>query len=93
MDLCGHATMGTVFALYQDGLINKTKFNIETNAGVLPIQIHEENNQLFITMQHAAPQFKKFEGSRKDLMAAIGLKEEELHTEYPIVYVVRVSGH
>ncbi len=79
MNLCGHATMGTVYALIMNGLL-------ETNAGILPIKIREENNQVLITMQHATPQFQSFDGSKSDLAASIGLQEEDFHSEYPIVY-------
>ncbi|MEG0439345.1 MAG: PhzF family phenazine biosynthesis isomerase [Solibacillus sp.] len=85
-NLCGHATMGTVYALRMNGLLEKSAFTIETNAGILPIQIREENNQILITMQHAKPQFQSFGGSKSDLAASIGLREEDLHPEYPIVY-------
>ncbi|WP_028392620.1 PhzF family phenazine biosynthesis protein [Bacillus cihuensis] len=86
MNLCGHATMGTVYALRMDGILEKSNFTIETNAGVLPIQIREENNQLLITMQHAKPQFHSFSGSKSDLAASIGIRQEDLHSEYPIIY-------
>lgn len=86
MNLCGHATMGTIFALFREGLLNKTAIIIETKAGVLPIQLLEENSQLWITMQQAQPQFVPFEGSTKQLAESIGLNEEELHLDYPIVY-------
>ncbi|MEK4424617.1 PhzF family phenazine biosynthesis isomerase [Solibacillus sp. FSL K6-1523] len=85
-NLCGHATMGTVYALKMNGLLEKSTFTIETKAGILPIQIREENNQILITMQHAKPQFQSFGGSKSDLAASIGLREEDLHSEYPIVY-------
>ncbi|GLC90202.1 PhzF family phenazine biosynthesis protein [Lysinibacillus piscis] len=86
MNLCGHATMGTVYALQMQGALKKSVFTIETNAGVLPIQIRKENNQLLITMQHAKPQFQPFNGSKSELAASIGLREEDLHADYPIVY-------
>lgn len=85
-NLCGHATMGTVYALKMHGLLEKSAFTIETKAGILPIQIREENNQILITMQHAKPQFQPFSGSKSDLAASIGLQEEDLHIDYPIVY-------
>lgn len=86
IDLCGHATMGTVYALKRSGLLPFSDFAIETNAGVLPVQVREENDQLLITMQHAKPSFRSFGGSRADVADAIGLKEEDVHKEYPIVY-------
>ncbi|MFJ7737738.1 PhzF family phenazine biosynthesis isomerase [Lysinibacillus sp. NPDC097287] len=86
MNLCGHATMGAIYALSMNGLLAKSALTVETNAGVLPIQIREENNQLLISMQHAQPQFQSFGGSKADLAASIGLREEDLHSDYPIVY-------
>ena len=85
-NLCGHATMGTIFALHREGLLSKKSFTIDTKAGVLPIEAHEESGNLVITMQHATPVFEAFTGSRAELAAVIGLKEEELHDNLPIVY-------
>ena len=85
-NLCGHATIGTVFALLREGMLNKKEFTIETKAGVLPIRIYEENDQTFITMQHAAPQFVPFAGAIKDVAEAIGLQEQDIHTDYPTLY-------
>ena len=86
VNLCGHATMGTIYALRMEDLLTKSTFTIETLAGVLPIQVREKNNQVLITMQQAQPQFQSFNGSRSDLAASIGLREDDLHSEYPIVY-------
>ncbi|RST56951.1 PhzF family phenazine biosynthesis isomerase [Siminovitchia terrae] len=86
INLCGHATMGAVYALRMNGLLKQSAFTIETNAGVLPIHICEEDHQLLITMQHAKPKFQSFSGSRSNLAASIGLREEYLHVKYPIVY-------
>ncbi|MGD6855962.1 PhzF family phenazine biosynthesis protein [Bacillus infantis] len=85
-NLCGHATMGTVYALKMTGRLEKQNFTIETHAGILPIQLHEEDEQLLITMQHTEPQFQSFKGSKPDLAASIGLQEEDLHPDFPIVY-------
>ena len=40
MDLCGHGTVATIFALRERGLLEeKNNLTIETKAGILPIQI------------------------------------------------------
>ena len=87
-DLCGHATMATLFALKSRGLLgSKTEFTIETKAGILPIKIESSvDGEIQIKMQHATPQFKEFKGSREDLAHSIGLKEDDLHSDLPIVY-------
>jgi len=87
VDLCGHATMATIYALQTQGRLgNKTSITIETKAGVLPIRLQEKEDKLYITMQHATPQFEDFNGSRAALAQSIGLNEDELHSELPIVY-------
>ena len=86
MNLCGHATMGTVYAMQQQGILQKTSFTIETNAGVLPIECHLVNNQLSIKMQHAKPQFLKFTGSVEKLAQSIGISVEEIDHTLPIIY-------
>ena len=88
MELCGHATMATIYALKTNGwLENKTELTIETNVGVLPIRITKnEQNEIHITMKQALPQFKKFEGSTYDLAKAIGIEEVDFDDELPIMY-------
>ncbi|MFJ7826590.1 PhzF family phenazine biosynthesis isomerase [Psychrobacillus sp. NPDC096623] len=88
MNLCGHATMSTVYALKSKGLLgDKTKLTIETNAGILPIKINTSvDSEIFITMKQASPQFKEFKGSKEDLAKSIGLKESDLHAGLPILY-------
>ena len=88
MNLCGHATMATVYALKSKGLLgDKTKLTIETNAGILPIKINTSvNSELFITMKQASPQFKEFAGSKEDLANSIGINETDLHADLPILY-------
>ncbi|MDK9842615.1 isomerase [Staphylococcus equorum subsp. linens] len=88
MELCGHATIATIYALKTNGgLENKTELTIETNAGVLPIRITKnEQKEIHITMKQALPQFKKFEGSRYDLAKAIGIEEVDFDDELPIMY-------
>ncbi|MGE7947340.1 PhzF family phenazine biosynthesis isomerase [Lysinibacillus sp. NPDC093688] len=88
MNLCGHATMATIYALKTKGLLeDKSKLTIETEAGILTIEIKEQKaGRIYITMQHATPQFEAFNGSRSKLAQSIGLTEEAIHPELPIVY-------
>ena len=88
MDLCGHGTVGTIFALRERGLLEeKSNLTIETKAGILPIQIGvNENGETFIKMRQAAPQFKEFTGSKEELAHSIGLEVNDLDVSLPIVY-------
>lgn len=88
MDLCGHGTVGTIYALREKGLLEeKSNLTIETKAGILPIQIGvNENGETFIKMRQTAPQFKDFAGSKEELAHSIGLEINDLDVSLPIVY-------
>ncbi|MEF7557084.1 PhzF family phenazine biosynthesis isomerase [Bacillus thuringiensis] len=88
MDLCGHGTVGTIYALRERGLLEeKASLTIETKAGILPIQIGvNENGEPLIKMRQAAPQFKDFAGSKEELARSIGLEVNDLDVSLPIVY-------
>ncbi|KOS26425.1 isomerase [Bacillus anthracis] len=88
MDLCGHGTVGTIYALRERGLLEeKASLTIETKAGILPIQIGvKENGETFIKMRQTAPQFKDFAGSKEELAHSIGLEVNDLDVSLPIVY-------
>lgn len=88
MDLCGHATMATIFALKTKSLLgDKSQLTIETKAGILPISIQtSDENELLITMKQATPKFEQFTGSKAKLAQSIGLEETDLHETLPILY-------
>ena len=86
INLCGHATMATIYALLTKGyLTNKTVFTIETKAGILPIKLNSDNGT-YITMQQATPQFQQFNGSLEQLAHAMGIHLEDIDTEIPTLY-------
>jgi PhzF family phenazine biosynthesis protein len=86
INLCGHATMATIYALKTKGLLgNKTDFTIETKAGVLPISLIS-NEGLYITMRQATPQFQEFNGSLQELAISMGIDEGDIETELPTLY-------
>lgn len=88
MNLCGHATMATIFALKERGLLqNKTDLTIETNVGILPIKLTTSaKGELFITMKQATPKFIAYTGSKEDLANSIGLSSSDFHEDLPILY-------
>jgi PhzF family phenazine biosynthesis protein len=86
INLCGHATMATIYALKTKGLLgDKTDFTIETKAGVLPIRINS-NDGLYITMRQAVPQFQEFNGSFQELALSMGIEESDIETELRTLY-------
>ncbi|MBD3922520.1 PhzF family phenazine biosynthesis isomerase [Paenibacillus sp. PR3] len=88
INLCGHATMATIYALATRGMLgDRTELTIETLAGVLPLRLHRgEKNVLRITMMQAAPQFQPFNGSLAELAQSIGIEEQDIAADMPTVY-------
>ncbi|GGP16347.1 PhzF family phenazine biosynthesis protein [Oceanobacillus neutriphilus] len=88
MNLCGHATMATVYALKTRGLLGEiTELTIETRAGILPVKLHSTaKKEIIITMNQAVPIFEAFHGSKRDLAHSIGLEEDDIHDTLPILY-------
>ncbi|MEH7351108.1 PhzF family phenazine biosynthesis protein [Gottfriedia acidiceleris] len=87
MDLCGHGTMAVIYALVTRGVIEfKSELIIETKAGILPIKIHNSNNEIYIMMKQKAPEFVEFKGSIDDVASSIGLSVEEIDKSLPTLY-------
>jgi PhzF family phenazine biosynthesis protein len=88
MNLCGHGTIATIYALKTKKLLKeKSDLTIETKAGVLPIRIHSNSqNEIDITMKQAPPQFEEFNGSVEDLAFSIGLEKDDIESNLPILY-------
>lgn len=80
--LCGHATVGAIFALYQGK--GSQEIVIETGAGLLPIHYSEETQS--VTMSQAEPQFIDFQGDRGELCRSLGIASDDLHPRWPIQY-------
>lgn len=80
--LCGHATIGAIFALF-NGKGNR-QILIETAAGILPIMYDDKNQK--ITMKQAEPTFIDFNGDKSALCQSLGIQLEDLHQTWPIQY-------
>jgi PhzF family phenazine biosynthesis protein len=80
--LCGHATMGAIYTLYQ-GKGDRT-LTIETGAGNLTVDYQEAGSK--IRMKQAQSQFISFKGDKAALCASLGIKATDLHSTLPIEY-------
>lgn len=80
VDMCGHATIATFFAMADEGKLDLTKdvFRIETNAGILPVEVSSVGGEKIFLLTLATPQFQKIDASKKDVAALLGLQEDDL---------------
>jgi PhzF family phenazine biosynthesis protein len=87
INLCGHGTIATLYALKTKGLLQDTDFlTIETKAGVLPIQVFDEGEKIKIRMTQTAPQFEMYKGSKEMLAEVLEIDAADIHPSLPIVY-------
>ena len=86
MDLCGHATVASIFMLDEQGRVSSDKLLIETRAGILPVSLNRETGRTQIGMQQAPYCEETFNGSLSSLADAVGLTEKDLDERYPVVY-------
>ncbi len=85
MDLCGHGTVASVVALYENN--NNIIKTIETKAGILEIDVtKKESGKIFVTMQQVNAQFIEYEGNVSELAKVIGLSVKDIDTSMPIIY-------
>ncbi|WMT39850.1 PhzF family phenazine biosynthesis protein [Paenibacillus sp. D2_2] len=56
VDLCGHATIATFYAMSSLNLLKQGKYEQETRAGILGIEIHNDN---FVMMDQSIPIFSE----------------------------------
>ncbi|ERM20010.1 PhzF family phenazine biosynthesis protein [Brevibacillus laterosporus] len=87
-NLCGHATIATIYALKSTGQLgDKNHLTIETKAGILPIKMEMgTDDERYITMKQAVPQFEDFTGSQEELADSIGLTSDDIESDLPIKY-------
>ncbi len=82
VDLCGHATIATFYAMMKQGIIKKEKLKMETKAGILSIEL--KGNTVF--MEQAEPVFIETDISREEIADALGIEKASID-ELPIEVV------
>lgn len=86
MNLCGHGTVASLYALY-DLTGNSGIKTIETKAGILSVGlIEDEYKGLRIRMDQSSPKFMDFKGSKKSLAESIGIECADINDNFPIMY-------
>lgn len=80
VDLCGHATIGTFSALYEEEKLDLSRnvFTQETKAGVLPVELTKINGQKVFMMTQTLPKVEHFDMDKKSIARLIGLSENDL---------------
>jgi PhzF family phenazine biosynthesis protein len=86
INLCGHATVASLFALYDRGIRGLGNVTVETLAGTLPMAIRMADGNLQIEMTQAAAEFTPFDGDPATIASVLGISAAELHPSLPITF-------
>ncbi|PAF30869.1 PhzF family phenazine biosynthesis isomerase [Paenibacillus sp. 7516] len=87
INLCGHATMASLFGLKTRGLLgDQESITIETNVGLLPIRFEQDGDTINMEMKQDQPQFVPFRGDIGKLASSVNLTSDDLDLSMPIVY-------
>lgn len=91
--ICGHATIAAHYVRARELNLHTTTVISKTGAGILPVDIIEEDSDHKVIMTQGKIEFgPKIEGKEKQtLLAALGLSEDELENNCPIQIVS--TGH
>jgi PhzF family phenazine biosynthesis protein len=89
VDLCGHATIATFFALadrnYIKNKADKVIVKQKTKSGILPVEIYYKNGKVDkVMMKQKKPTFKKVDIDLDDLSKALQVEKEEINTDFPM---------
>lgn len=94
--MAGHPTIATTHALMERGLINMQEeshsFTFEMKAGIIPVEITRDNQQIWITMTQNPPQFLATYDPEQ-VMPAMGLNVDDVLEGYPIQTVSTGTRH
>jgi PhzF family phenazine biosynthesis protein len=86
VDLCGHATVGALYALYLREMLGEGSFTVETKAGLLEMSVTDTGYSVQIGMAQNPAQFVPYEGDPAAVAEVLGLTAADLAPELPIVY-------
>ncbi len=83
VDLCGHATIAAFYTMASLGMLKQGKYKQETKAGILGIEIKEDN---FIMMNQAVPVFSELP-DKDEIADSLNVKVSQIHDNLPVQVV------
>ncbi len=90
---CGHATIGALYAKAIEENLPDCSLMIKTGIGLLPMEIHRHGNDYRIVMTQGRIEILDplDETDRRDLLLALGIREEDLDDRCPMQ--IASTGH
>lgn len=93
IDICGHATIAYITALYENNILNNLKegnnrIYVKNNLGVFPIIVEIQNNNLKNVLMYQdtpALDYKGIENLKSEILDALGIDEQSVDNNFSIV--------
>ncbi len=83
--MAGHPTIGTVYSLWDSGLITSNEIRLELKAGIFPIKLDIQNDSLQrVWMNQGIPKMILECHDRSAVAKALGLTEADIVADLPI---------
>jgi trans-2,3-dihydro-3-hydroxyanthranilate isomerase len=91
MEMCGHATVGTVAVLAERNYFRASPVKVETPMGVLVVTWQRDVDGVRVTVEQLAPTFSEQQPDREAVAAALRIPVEGLALEVGPIQSVSVS--
>lgn len=91
MEMCGHATVGTVSVLAERGRLTASPVRIETPLGAIDVAWQRDRDGVLVTVNQFAPSFAETNASPDDVAAALGIHPDAIATDLGPIQSVSVS--
>lgn len=75
MEMCIHATVGTITVLVEQGAITESPVRIETPLGLIRAEWKRENNGITVMVEQFPPTFSENNPTQGELRALLGVEE------------------
>ena len=87
MNLCGHATVASLFCLKSRGMLgDMNSLTIETKAGIIPIELIGQDKNIRVLMGQNTPQFKTYQGKLENIADLLGIGVDDINLSLPVMY-------
>lgn len=91
--ICGHATIGSYYALADALAIDRARLVAKTGAGILPVDIVSDGDSRKVVMTQGEPSLQPplDDAACRDILSGLGLTAADVHPDLPVQ--VSSTGH
>ncbi len=91
MEMCVHASIGSIYVLLQEKLVISKEFTIKTSIGSIKGEIHQGKDGIIVFIEQFKPQFFPVNPTSMEICQALGIKESDLNFDLGPIQSVSCS--